>query len=599
MTKMIETDVLVVGSGPAGSAAAALLSTYGVANIQITKYGWLSDTPRAHITNQRTMEVLRDLGVEEKAMQFASHQELMANNVFCYSLSEEEFGRILSWGNHPARKADYELASPTSICDLPQTFLEPILVEAAASRGSMLRFNTEFLDLSQDPDGVTATVKDRITGETYAIRSKYLIGADGGRSKVAEKIGLPMEGQMGLSGSMNILFDADLTRYVAHRPSVLYWILQPGANIGGIGAGVIRMVRPWNQWLAIWGYDISDGEMKLTDEKAEAIVRNLIGDDEVPIKIRSTSTWTVNNLYAGRYSEGRVFCMGDAVHRHPPLNGLGSNTSVQDAYNLAWKLKLVLDGKADPNLLDTYSAERQPVGKQIVTRANKSIEDYPPIFDALGLLSSNDPEEAYASIQRRKDATGEGKQRRRRLNEAIRRKNYEFNTHGVELNQRYRSDAIVSDGSPEPEYRRDPELFYQATTWPGARLPHVWVEHERTRKSTLDLCGQGRFTLLTGIGGEPWSEAAAAVARRYGVPVEVVTIGPSGCDALDIYADWYWQSEVEEEGCVLVRPDMHVAWRSASAVSDATERLLDVFARILGRRSDVPSARIRAVETVD
>ncbi|MER9296834.1 FAD-dependent monooxygenase [Mesorhizobium sp. M0621] len=599
MPQILETDVLVVGSGPAGSAAAALLSSYGVKNVQITKYGWLSDTPRAHITNQRTMEVLRDLGVEHKAKQFSSHQHLMANNVFCYSLTGEEFGRILSWGNHPARKADYELASPTEICDLPQTFMEPILLEAAVSRGTALRLNTEFIELVQDGDGVTATVKDRLTGETYPIRCKYLIGADGGRSKVAEAIGLPMEGQMGLSGSMNILFDADLSRYVAHRPSVLYWVLQPGANIGGIGAGVLRMVRPWNEWLAIWGYDISGGELKLTEEKAEAIVRNLIGDVDVPIKIRSTSTWTVNEVYATRYSEGRVFCMGDAVHRHPPLNGLGSNTSIQDAYNLAWKLKLVLDNKADESLLDTYSVERQPIGKQIVTRANKSIADYPPIFEALGLLASTDPEQVNAAIAGRKDATAEGKGRRRKLNDAIARKNYEFNTHGVELNQRYRSAAVVSDGSPEPAYVRDPELYYHATTWPGATVPHVWVEHDRVRKSTLDLCGKGRFTLLTGIGGEEWRDAATTIEKRFGVAVDVVSIGPSGCDALDIYADWYWRSEVEEDGCVLVRPDQHVAWRAATILQVPQGALVDVFAKILGRSRRLASTKARTVESVN
>lgn len=195
----------------------------------------------------------------------------------------------------------------------------------------------------QDADGVTATVKDRLSGETYQIRAKYLIGADGGRSRVAEVIGLPMEGQMGRAGSMNIIVQADLSKYVAHRPSVLYWVLQPGAEIGGIGAGLIRMVRPWNEWLIIWGYDIEQGERKLSNDEAISIVRNLVGDETLAVKVRSTSTWTVNEMYAGHYSSGRVFCVGDAVHRHPPTNGLGSNTSIQDAYNLCWKLKLVLE----------------------------------------------------------------------------------------------------------------------------------------------------------------------------------------------------------------------------------------------------------------
>jgi 2,4-dichlorophenol 6-monooxygenase len=594
MAIKIETDVLVVGSGPAGATSAALLGLYGVKHILITKYGWLADTPRAHITNQRAMEVLRDLGIEQAAIAQATPQHLMANNVFCESIAGEELGRLYSWGNHPARKGDYDLASPTRMCDLPQNYLEPILLEAAGQRGTTIRFNTEFLDLTQDADGVMATVKDRISNETYEIRAKYLIGADGGRSRVAEVIGLPMEGQMGRAGSMNIIVNADLSKYVAHRPSVLYWVLQPGAQIGGIGAGLVRMVRPWNEWLIIWGYDIEQGERKLGDDEAVSIVRNLVGDENLEVKIRSTSTWTVNEMYAGYYSVGRVHCMGDAVHRHPPTNGLGSNTSIQDAYNLCWKLKFVLEGKASPDLLDSYSAERQPVGKQIVTRANKSIGDFPPIFEAVGLLSSTDPAEARKNIEARKAPTPEGKARRKKLYEAIAYKSFEFNCHGVEMNQRYASSAVVSDGTPAPAYQRDHELYYQATTWPGAHLPHVWVEQHGQRKSTLDLTGKGRFVLLTGIGGDCWKTAADAVTSKLGVPVDVVTIGPAGSDAQDVYADWYRASEVEEDGCVLVRPDMYIGWRAKEAMAQASDVLVEVFGKLLGRAEGSTTASVAA-----
>jgi 2,4-dichlorophenol 6-monooxygenase len=506
----------------------------------------------------------------------------MANNVFCTSLAGEELGRLYSWGNHPRRKADYDLASPTTICDIPQDLLEPILLEAAGKHGTTIRLDTELVDLAQDADGVTATVHDRAAKQTYTIRAKYLIGADGGKSRVAELVGLPFEGKLGVAGSMNIVFDADLTRYVAHRPSVLYWVLQPGANIGGIGAGLVRMVRPWNQWLAVWGYDISQGEKQLDEAEAISIVRGLVGDPELAIRIRSKSTWTVNNLYATRYTAGRVFCMGDAVHRHPPTNGLGSNTSIQDAYNLCWKLALVLRGHAAPALLDSYSAERQPIGKQIVTRANKSIEDFPPIFEAVGLLSSNDPATAQAYIAARKAPTADGKARRAQLHAAIAHKSYEFNCHGVELNQRYASRAVVPDGTPEPAWQRDPELYYQATTWPGAHVPHVWLEHAGAQVSTIDLVGRDRFTLFTGIGGEPWRAAATTVAARFGITLTVISVGPAGCDAVDLYGDWYRDSEVEEAGCVLVRPDMHVAWRSHDVPDEPTIALTKVFERLLG-----------------
>ncbi len=577
-----ETDVLIVGSGPSGSASAALLSSYGIRNMMVSRAGWLADTPRAHITNQRTMEVLRDLGLEEEAVSVSSGQNLMANNVFCYSLAGEEFGRILSWGNHPLRKADYELASPTAICDIPQTYMEPILFKAASKRGTKVRMNAEFVSLVQDDDGVTATIRDRLNGETFTVRAKYLIGADGARSAVAESIALPMEGRTALSASTNVIFEADLSSYVTHRPSVLYWVLQPGSNIGGIGAGVLRMVRPWHEWQAIWGVELEKAETGVTVAEAETALRQMIGDADIPLRVKSTAVWTVNNMYAAHYSVGRVFGMGDAVHKHPPLNGLGSNTCIQDAFNLCWKLAAVVKGQAGPALLDTYSTERQPVGKQIVTRANRSIEDYPPIFEAVGLIGGEG--DANERIAARKDATPEGKERRRRLYDAIQRKNYEFNTHGVELGQRYRgSAAVVPDGTPEPAYTRDPELYFHPTTWPGARVPHVWVEHRNRRVSTLDLCGQGRFTLLTGIGGEGWVQAAKAASEALGIEVAALTIGPSGCDAMDIYADWYRASEIEEDGCILVRPDHHVAWRAPTASATATADLAAVLQKVLAR----------------
>lgn len=581
----ISTQVLIIGTGPAGSASAALLSTYGIENMVINRYRWLANTPRAHITNQRTMEVLRDLGqdVEQEAYLYATEQELMGENVFCESLAGEEIGRMKSWGSHPMSKAEHLLSSPTMMNDLPQTYMEPLLFTTACKRGTQARMSTEYKSHVQDAEGVTTTCLDRLTGKEVTIRAQYLIGADGGNSLVAENENLPIEGKMGVGGSMNILFRADLSKYVAHRPSVLYWVMQPGADVGGIGMGLVRMVRPWNEWLIVWGYDINGPAPVVDAEMATSVARQLVGDPELEIELLDANTWTVNDAYATQLSKGRVFIMGDAAHRHPPSNGLGSNTSIQDAFNLCWKLGFVLKGQAGNTLLESYNTERAPIAKQIVTRANQSIGEFGPIFQALGMTGGDDVEKIKANMDARCDIDAKAEAQRTAINEAIAFKKYEFDAHGVEMNQRYKSNAVVTDGQMEPDFTLDAELHYQPTTWPGARLPHVWLFDTKGRKhSTLDLAGGGMFTLFTGLSGTAWQEAARTVSETLGITINTYVIGPRQ-PYIDHTGDWARAREVGDTGCVLTRPDQHVCWRHDALANDPSAELTRVMSAILAR----------------
>ncbi|OYD70998.1 FAD-dependent monooxygenase [Rhodococcus sp. OK302] len=580
-TEHIEVPVLIVGAGPAGLALSLTLARYGVEHLLVERYEGTAHTPRAHIINQRTVEILRHLGISDDFHAVATPQHLMANNVWSTSLTGPEIARSETWGTSPDRAADYFKASPEPMANCPQTVLEPLLLEATREAGSDVRFGHEFVEFVQDDTGVTSTLRHRDTGDEVSVRSTYLVAADGANSKILGQAGLSAEGPDDLARAANVWFRADLSKYLEHRPGVLSWNVAPGPH-APLRLGTLVCHKPFTEFVLIFMFDPATDPLEdMTNEQLVDRIRAFVGDDVDP-EILGVAGWQVRAQVAPQYHVDRVFLMGDAVHRHPPTNGLGLNMSVADAYNLGWKLALNLAGRGGRALLDSYTAERQPVGVEGVNRAITSLQESGAVEAALGFEPGQSVEDGQKALSVLFEAGPAGDARREALRQAVELSNYQFNAHGIELGYRYHSDAIASEDQAEAPPTRDPQLYYEPTSRPGVRVPHARLERDgREAISSLDLVSGLEFALLTGTGGQEWERAAATATERFGVPVQVHIIGRNS-SITDPYGEWAQRREVDESGCVLVRPDRHVAWRSTSYTPGSDTELVSAVERALG-----------------
>jgi 2,4-dichlorophenol 6-monooxygenase len=298
----VETDVLIVGAGPAGLTASALLARQRVNAITITKYSSTADSPRAHITNQRTMEIFRDLGIEEQVHTMATPPNLIGVQVFATSFAGRELSRTMAWGAGVDRRSDYERSSPSALCNIPQHVLEPILLGAATAQGASVRFGHELLSINAHEKGVDALVRVRETGQDYTICAKYLIGADGGRSIVADQTNTEFEGEGHLGESVSVWLKADLSKHVAHRSGALVFIYHPGSDVV---LSVWPCVNSWDEWNPFFlrrGFAEGDISEQWIRQKLD----EAIGDRSIPYEIKKITKWPANNLVAKQYRKGRL-----------------------------------------------------------------------------------------------------------------------------------------------------------------------------------------------------------------------------------------------------------------------------------------------------
>ena len=363
-------------------------------------------------------------------------------------------------------------------------------------------FNTEYLSHDQDEYGVTVHPARPAERPRIHLRSRYLVGADGARSQVVDELGPADRGRHGPRRHHLHPASAPIspaTWRTGRHPALDH---DPGASFGEIGMGLLRAIRPWDDWIAGWGYDITDGDPDPTRDRVPAKIRELIGDPEQEIEIVSVAPWYMNQANVTRWSTGRVFCGGDAVHRHPPSSGLGSNTSIQDGHNLAWKLAYAVRAGPDPSCSPATTTNAGPSGPRSSpvptgpawTTARSTRPSRPPAPDdpiAAGLAKLRDPSPA-------------GVEARAALIAALELKNAEFNAQGIELNQRYDSSAVI----PDPDAA--PRAVWSATRSSTCKPPPALAPSSRTPGSSTDD-GRRVSTLdVTGRAGSPCSPGSPA-----------------------------------------------------------------------------------------
>ena len=530
-------SVLIVGGGLTGLSTALFLAWQGVKPLLVERHPDLLIHPRARGFTQRTVELFRQVGLEPaiRAASFAGGDDFRWMAVRAETLVGE---------HEPADEAEegeeMRTLSPAPFAPIDQDKLEVILRRKAEELGADIRFSTELVSCEEDDTGIAAVVKDRRTGAEQTVHADYVVAADGWDSPIRQQLGISLDGPGPFFHVVTALVDADLRPALRGRRVNIAYLQQPRP-------GTILMAHDeaGQRWVFGTGFSPQYGESlaDFPEERVIDMVREAAGLPDVSVSLRPQIPGTdlkmlgfaIGAQVAQRYRVGRIFLVGDAAHIVPPTGGLGANTGIQDAHNLAWKLAAVVKGKAGLALLDTYHDERRPVGlltmEQALARWGSRIgegadEEMAPLMD-------------YASVA---------------------------------FGYRYQSAAVL--GAPVDPRPALP--ITELTGQPGTRAPHIWLTRHGQRLSTIDLFGRD-YVLLTGSDGSAWVNAARSVTDT---GVASHRIGGDG-DFADSEGRWAEGYGVTAGGAVLVRPDGFVAWRNADISNDPTRELSAALSELL------------------
>ncbi|KAK0930512.1 hypothetical protein LTR29_016662 [Friedmanniomyces endolithicus] len=572
---VLETPVLIIGSSMVGMTLSALLAQKGISDcLTIEKHSSTAIHPRAALFHPRTMQIYRELGLYD-AMKTESykHYDKHAGLHAVETLAGKSLGTWMKDINE-----GLEEISPTSRLFLTQQMFEPLLREHAVRHGARLRFSTELVDFTQDAEGVTAVIRDTESGAEQRVRARYMVACDGNRSFVRGKLGIPMQGHGLLSHSLTIYFRADLSRFVEGKYNGVIYVNNPEVR------GFFRLDKTGREgFLAVNTAGVRGSEASqfpgkdITNERAREILQAAIGAD-VDFEITLLSPWNALCDVAERFQDGRILLAGDAAHIVTPNGGFGGNTGIQDAHNIAWKIALVLQDQAHPDLINTYEMERWPVAKKTIDQVFvRYIIRTAPELRTEDLEMEDEVPEPW-----------------------------------LELGYQYHSHAVTTTGLPNGSVMSNPATAKAA---PGTMAHHVLLSTMDSKSSSgvdreasnpvpiADLLGHG-FVLLCGEKAKLWIRAGRTLNGESGTgksgqglpKVQVHQVMPAEANN-----HFYEKYQITPHGCVLIRPDGFVAWaeKGQEAGDEDGAPMDDAVARLQGLMRTILCRSPRGLESAD
>ena len=532
------TPVLIVGAGVGGLATSTLLAKHRIPSLLVERRPEVFIYPKARNLSFRTLEVLRGLGVGDEVHAVADGVSSM---VVKSTLNSTEQRQALDIDAIFAGMAELSPEPAAQYC--PQSSLEPILLAYAREHGSEARYGTELLSFEQHEAGVSAVVRDVESERLETVHADFLVAADGVHSPVRQALGVHTTGFGPLPIYVVFVYFHAPWRTFVSELSDGDTVQVENPSVQGI---FVPIAGDHGMFITTYYPERGETAAQFTPHRCRELILDAVGED-CDVEILQVAAWQPYEQVADQFRCRRVFLVGDSAHTMPPFKAGGANTAIQSAHNLAWKLAAVITGAAEPTLLDTFHAERHPVGR---FSARQSLTG--PTLAVLGL-----------------DKEGPGLPT-----------DEEVPMFNLLIGYQYRSTAVIAGDSAIADASRLP-LVDRLRGQPGTRVPHAWLHRGDHRISTLDLLGPG-FTVLTGDAGDPWCASAAFASVALGVPVSAHRIGAASV-IVDVDGQWAARVGLTPEDALLIRPDDVVGWRVDNIPADPHGQLRQALSAILGR----------------